>query len=350
MGVKFFYIYKSLAHPETNGFVTPFNLEERLMHIAEAQRTLGSRFGWICDTMQNDLKHALGDRPNSEFIVDPDGKILVARAWSDPKQLREDLSRIVGPVENPTSVNDLRMPRQPPPARAVTGVVDRVKLPGRMTPLKLTPVDSKIPFYAKLRAEWQDDNLYLGFYLDPLYKVHWNNKAPAIQFEVIPPKGVTVTPSKGSGPKVDVDADADPREFLIKLDGTSDQPLEVTVKYFACDDAETFCIPVTQQYLVWLTQDRDGGSRRSSGGPEGGRQRPPGGRPDSMRSPRDRPARQNMVMRMFLQNDRNADGKLVGDEIPPPMRQRLSRLDANGDGVIERSEIEQTAGRRGGGR
>ena len=26
-------------------------------------------------TIDNDLKHALGDRPNSEFVIDPDGKI-----------------------------------------------------------------------------------------------------------------------------------------------------------------------------------------------------------------------------------------------------------------------------------
>ena len=58
------------------------------MHVAEAKRTLGSRIPWICDTMENDLKHALGDRPNSEFVVDPDGKIVVSRSWSSPSDLR----------------------------------------------------------------------------------------------------------------------------------------------------------------------------------------------------------------------------------------------------------------------
>ena len=60
-GVKFFYIYKALAHPEQNGYITPFTLKERLMHVAEAKEKLKSRFTWLCDSMTNDLKHALGD-------------------------------------------------------------------------------------------------------------------------------------------------------------------------------------------------------------------------------------------------------------------------------------------------
>ena len=48
-GVQFFYVYKSLAHPEYNNYVTPFTLEERLMHVRESQRVIGSRIRWICD-------------------------------------------------------------------------------------------------------------------------------------------------------------------------------------------------------------------------------------------------------------------------------------------------------------
>ena len=33
-GVKFFYVYRALAHPENNGFVKPFSINERLMHVA----------------------------------------------------------------------------------------------------------------------------------------------------------------------------------------------------------------------------------------------------------------------------------------------------------------------------
>jgi Ca2+-binding EF-hand superfamily protein len=411
-GVKFYYIYKALAHPETNGYVAPFSLEERLMHVAEAKRTLGSRIEWICDTMDNDLKHALGDRPNSEFVIDPSGKVVVSRSWSNPSQLRNDLTELVGEVENPTSISDLDMKKLAPPQKAARGVVERVDLPGRMSPVQITPVESKTPHYAKLRAESGDGKLYLGFFLDPLYKVHWNNKAPALEYSIESPEGVSVTPQSGNGPKVEVDADADPREFLIDVSGRSSDPLKVTVKYFACDDAETFCIPVTQQYLVSFERDRDGGNRRASGGRGGSRGGPgrgpgrgPGGSPPSasmremmqripvmaaLDTDRDgtlsaeelesapeslrtidrdgdgelgaaeiRPGfaptgsglgqnRSSMMIRMFTENDRNNDGKLSGDEIPDPMRERMGTMDRDRDGSISRSEIEAMSGRRGG--
>ena len=87
-GVKFFYVYKALAHPENNGYVQPFTLEERLLHVKEAQRTLGSEITWIADNMDNDLKHNLGNAPNSEFIIDPEGRIVHKRSWSKPDQVR----------------------------------------------------------------------------------------------------------------------------------------------------------------------------------------------------------------------------------------------------------------------
>ena len=97
-GVKFLYIYKALAHPELNGYVKPFTLDERLMHVKEAQRTLGSKITWIADSMSNDIKHALGNRENSEFVIDPDGKIVRMRSWSNPEQLRKDLTELEIPV------------------------------------------------------------------------------------------------------------------------------------------------------------------------------------------------------------------------------------------------------------
>ncbi len=100
----------------------------------------GPDFHWICDSMDNDLKHALGDRPNSEFIIDPKGEIVVARQWSKPAQLREELEELVGKVDRPTTVADLNMRQLPPPSKAATGIVKRVELPGGMSPLKITPV------------------------------------------------------------------------------------------------------------------------------------------------------------------------------------------------------------------
>jgi hypothetical protein len=268
-GVAFYYIYRTLAHPQWDGYVAPFTLKERLKHIREAKRRLGTRIPWLSDNMGNELKRALGDAWNSEFIVDPHGRIVRKRLWSIPDELRSELERLIGPVESPTLPSDVHINPQPPPKRAARGVVPRVDPPARTLPLKVAPkhTGSEIPYYAKLRAEIDrgffgagEGKLYLGFHLDPLYRVHWNNRAKPIRFEIQAPEGIVVSPNSGEGPEVDADADADPREFLldVKTDG-SEEPIELKVYYFACDDDQTFCVPVTQGYDIRLEHDSDAG-------------------------------------------------------------------------------------------
>ncbi len=224
LGVQFYYIYKHLQHPELDGYIQSFTLEERLMHIQEARRTLGSEIPWISDSMSNDLKHALGNSPNSEFVIDPEGKVASRRAWSQPELLRQDLERLVGPVENPTQVSDLNLKVEPPPKVAASGVVPRVEVPGIMRAVRIKPQSSELPFYAKLRAEVDrnffdsgEGTLYLGFHVDPIYRVHWNNLVNPLKFEIKAPEGITVSPSQGEGPQVAVPSDIDPREFLLDL-------------------------------------------------------------------------------------------------------------------------------------
>ena len=269
-GVRFFYVYKSLAHPDLDNYASPFTLEERLMHAREAQRTLGSKIPWLVDTMDNALMEALVRVPNPELVLDPEGKVAARRAWSDPEALREDLARLVGEVEEPTRVEDLDMRQQPPPPTVAKGVVERLET-GHMTAVRLEPdlASSEVPFYVKLRAEVSPDffdtgkgKLYLGFYLDPLYRVHWNNEVAPVRYELDLPPGVKVTPRSGLGPKVEAKADADPREFLLDVEAPErDKPLGVRVTYFACDDANTFCIRVNQKYTLRLERDVYGGSR-----------------------------------------------------------------------------------------
>jgi hypothetical protein len=334
-GVKFFYLYKALAHPELHGYVTPLTLEERLMHIQEARRTLGSEITWICDTMSNDLKHAIGNAPNSEFVLDPDGKIVRMRDWSDPGALRKDLEDVVGPVEKPTKVADLNMKVEGPPKHASTGIVPRLRLQGRYRPLKLSPQleSSKNPFYVKVRAEADGDffdsgkgSVYLGFHLDPLYGVHWNNLVAPVEFEFFPPEGVIISPSKARGPKVKEEADADPREFLLVVGrGQSEEPVRMAFRYFAC--TEKWCKPVTQEYLVHWEADPDGGQARRSPRRPGGRGGGPAGGPGGF-------------LRRLMESDSDGDGKISKDEAPEMMRRRFDRMDANGDGFIDKDEIE----------
>ena len=54
-----------------------------------------------------------------------------------------------------------------------------------------------------------------------------------------------------------------------------------------------------------------------------------------------------MMARMFEQRDVNKDGKLSGDEIPERMQQNVSRMDENGDGAIDKSEMEKAMAKMG---
>ena len=82
-----------------------------------------------------------------------------------------------------------------------------------------------------------------------------------MQFEITAPDGVSITPSMVVGPDPEADADADPREFLLEVDAAdAGGTVDLQVKYFACDDALTFCVPVTQDYTVTLARDSSHGA------------------------------------------------------------------------------------------
>ena len=339
-GVQFYYLYKRLAHPELSNYVDPFTLEERLMHVAQAEVQLGSRIPWLADAMTNELKHALGDMPNPEFIIDPDGRVVERRAWSNPTALRQDLERLVGPVENPTRVSDLDLVGAPAVPTVAKGIVPRVELPGRMSTLKIEPMleEHDYPFYTKLRADVDQDflrtgdgTLYFGFHIDPLYHMHWNNEAPPLEYEVTTPDGVQVTPAAAVFPVVEEPADADPREFLVGIHADNrTKPLDLRVTYYACDDANTFCVPVTQRYAVHLRVDADAGrvfgaGRGGFGGP--GHRGPAGAGP-------------GVMAERILTWDANDDGVITRDEAPDWMTERFDQIDTNADGMLEADELQ----------
>ena len=85
--MQFYYVYKTVQHPLVNNFVAPYSLKERLMHVAEVKRRARTKIPWICDTMTNDVVRAFG-APNGEYVIDPEGKIVRKRFWSNPRTLR----------------------------------------------------------------------------------------------------------------------------------------------------------------------------------------------------------------------------------------------------------------------
>ncbi|MCG8601559.1 MAG: hypothetical protein MI807_15565 [Verrucomicrobiales bacterium] len=310
--------------------------------------------------MSNDLKHAFGDRNNSEFVISPEGKVIIARAWSDPDQLREDLEGLVGKAETLTGVSDLEKVSKTEAEReskVATGIVPRVERPSGAQPLTVTAHEVKggHPHYLKLRAEAASDlssggegSLHLAFRLDPIHKVHWNNLAAPLRFEIRAPGGIAVEPKTVEAEKVSrAEADADPREFLIKVNrGESNEPIDLTVKYFACDDDNRWCKAVTQTFTVAWAIDRDAGrvNNRSSGGGRGMKGKGKGGKGMKGRPGSGTPDPTRILSRF----DSNEDGKISRAEATGQMAARFDQADSNGDGFVTKEELIANFARRRG--
>ena len=301
------------------------NIKERLQHIAEAKRLSGSEIPWLCDTMEGELATAFGKAPNGEYILDPEGRLIRKRYWSNSTTLREDLTELVGTVENPTRVEDIDVAFNVETREIPSGIVPRLKLPKDMSAIKVEPVEvDETPFYAKLRCEISSEfrqndygKMYLGLYLDPLYKVHWNNRAGNVHLKVIAPEGVTIEPAEMVSADVAEDADVDPRMFLVDVkNAVKKMELTIEARYIACDDAGTFCKPVTQTYKAIFEPYKPGGTR-------------PG---------------------IFLEDffgdvadfDKNSDGQITKDELPDgKVTMFIGHLDKNFDDVIDADEIAE---------
>ena len=161
-----------------------------------------------------------------------------------------------------------------------------------------------------------------------------------------------MSPPKGQSPKVKEPSDIDPREFLldVKRSGAVTSPLQLTVRYFACNDEEGWCKPVTQQYAIYLESDRDAG--RAMGRGMSGRGGLAGGGGTTRRGGfGGRRSRGGFSGTDFaariMSNDKNGDGKVTKDEMPERMQSFFDRLDANGDGAIDQQEMENAAGMMG---
>jgi Ca2+-binding EF-hand superfamily protein len=357
--VQFFFMYKSLAHPELNGYVQAATLEERLTHIVEAKRVLGTTIPWLCDGMDNAVRHAIGMGPNTQIVIDPSGKIVHALGWSDGDVLRKELVEKVGPSETTTRVADLKFNRGRPYREQrsyAKGILEKPTFSSELIPVKITPIDSAdSPLYVKPRLEVDQNvlskgegELYLGFFLDPIHHVHWNNLVAPLKYELILPDGTVISPATASAPAIEQETDIDPREFGLSVSKLGDvKTAELAIHYYACSDEEGWCRAVTQKYSIAFERDLDGGGTNGRSfrvNNAGGRQQGPGGR-----QPRGRPPQgggQDMKSRILVM-DSNSDGLITLDEAPEQMRERFADMDQNGDGKLDGEEIDQMAQRRG---
>ncbi|MFN3191201.1 MAG: hypothetical protein ACE361_11800 [Aureliella sp.] len=322
--VNFFYIYKRLAHPETNNLIEPANIGERLKHIAEAKRMTGTEIPWLCDSMDSTATKAYGETYNGEFVIAPNGKVVRQRFWSNPKTLRSDLVDLVGAVEKPTEIADLPVRFRPEPREVASGVLPRLDLPGGLQPVEVeySPIGAERPLFVKLRAEVMPRpndgglySLYLGFYPDPIHKVHWNNAAGAVTARLVPSSDGLLRKQKLEAPVPGVPSDCDPRMFLVNLERLeSSDTLTISLRYVICDDAETFCFPVTQEFKVNMKVLRNGSTR-------------PG----------------VFLDRLFgdvRKYDQDGDGLITPKELGPGnVTMYMTHLDYNLDNVIDDSEV-----------
>jgi hypothetical protein len=310
--------------------VQPFTLDERLAHARQAVVQLGASIPWLVDPIDNRLKRALGDRPNSEFVVNPQGTIVRKRAWSNPTELRKDLETLVGAVEKITRPEDVHLNTTPTlPEPAAKGTLPRVSRAG-MFPLVIAPqieIDGP-PFYAKLRCEADlkvveegKGRLYLGFHLDPFHGAHWNSLTKPLRFELEAPEEIELSRRDGEAPPAESESDIDPREFLLDVAAwPDDKALRLHVTYSAC--AGQSCHEVRQSYVIRRQRDQDGG-----GAPGAGFR---GFTPQSM-------------FLWLLENDLDGDGSLTKNELTSMIRSRITDYDVNNDGVLTQEEIRAMA-------
>lgn len=269
-GVQFYFVYKSLAHPGWNNYSPPRDLNERLQHVAEAKRTLGTSIPWLCDRMDNQFSRALGGSPNSDVIVDDGARVVARHGWNRPEQLRTVLEGLVGPTEKRTDPASLKLPAFKP-KNVASGKVPQVQPPTESMSIRVTPENdgSGDPQYVKLRAEvdldmvvnWEGE-LFLRFDLDPVWQAHWNNLQQPIQLQFEADESVEFEPSEPMGPKVEAESDSDPRTFKVRVrNWNPDQPIKVVANYLICNDEEGWCKPVSRKFELRCLEAVEPGMR-----------------------------------------------------------------------------------------
>ncbi len=269
--VGFIYLYRALTHPGNNGFVPPFTQKERAYHAVLAARLLHTRIPWYCDDLDNQALRALApDGKDSLFIIASGGEVLYAGPAANTAGFLNALGKVGGKNVRKTNPNSLpaaeiaptslRQPVHAKPPRTGPGI--------EFLPLQITPLDSKLPYYVKLRAEGDASLLKNGsgfirliFSIDPIYRTQWNNLGEGLGYAMKPSTGA-VAPSVGKAPRITaVATDDEPREFLLdarKLDLSRPIPLQVDYSVHSTEGRRN--IEVSQQYLVYLEHDLFGGT------------------------------------------------------------------------------------------
>ncbi|MEM7475835.1 MAG: hypothetical protein AAF483_12660 [Planctomycetota bacterium] len=238
----------------------PRNLKERLLHIQEAKRSLGTQVEWLADDEKNSFSKRMGRAPNSEFIVNPEGKIVSSRGWNRPALLRKKLADLVGPADNPTNPADLNLPKPRPAEIAQRGLVPQIELPEDAIEIQVQAAETEFsdPHFVKLRADVSSDlifagvgDLYLNFELDPIHRAHWNNLGDPFQLKLEAVDSVELSENEVEGPKLEVEGDADARQFKLAVDDWNPgATIVLKARYILCHDEDGWCKPIEREFRV----------------------------------------------------------------------------------------------------
>lgn len=342
--VGFLYLYRYLKHPENNRFLQPFSLRERARHVMEANKQLQTSVPWLCDTMDNQAAEWLEETGNDLFIFDKNGEEIFSGKLNDAK-LSEQLEQRVGPVKEVTAPTALSATALPPQKQQEPTYFKPLKLnaeKNQYRPLQVTPLESNMPFYVKLRAEANqsllitgDGQMYLGFRIDPLYgNVEWNNLGTALSYAINVPPRTAMSPSMNDAEKnTQSSLDSDPREFVLQVrKWNTASPLPITVTYSLHSSEGNWTRNITQKYIVYLAEDRFAGSVF--------------GRQDASPATTEKTADKEQLAKLYAARyttymrkyDVNRDGKLSAAEVPPEIRNAWDRADQNKNGFLEEDE------------
>ncbi len=341
LGARFSYIHGYLKHPENNGFLQPYHLKERARQTQLAAENLATSIPWLHDAMDNQTAKALAPKQiNDVFVFSADGTEIHAGEISDIEALRNALAEAVGQAPTTTPLDVIPTASIEPVNMMEANYAPRVTVNAKtekFEPLQLTPMESRAPHYVKVRVEANtemletgDGKLYLGFHIDPLYQVEWNNLGEPLNYQLKTRQGV-VAPSINSAQRVTATAtDAEPREFLLqgrKLD--LNQPLALQVNYSVHSIASKKNIEVSQQYIIYL--DRDEYAGKVMGRQETAEKRPAQKAADSG----------SAFAAMLSRFDLDRNGKLTNDEVIGRLRSGFDEIDANKDGAINAAEYAE---------
>jgi len=337
--IRFFYIYRYLSHPENNGYLQPFHIMERARQAQLAVQLLQTRIPWLLDTMDNEVAKTLLHEGNhaSIFIFSSDGRQRFAGAISDLSAFRKALENLAGAPDAANAPSRTPALKLKPINLKPAEVVSRIEfnpVVDAFLPLEISPQASRSPYYVKLRAEASTTLLksgagkvYLGFHIDPLYNMEWDNSKDPLKYKVYTPEGV-LAPSVNRAPRITAEPmDSEPREFILEARNLDlSKPISIKVEYNVSSPDRRSREKISQSYLVYLRSDPCAGQAY--------RRQIPYGDSSTIR------VSINDIHPDLMKYDANHDGRLERKEVPGTLNMKFPNIDTNGDGYLSDEEYE----------